>query len=48
MEAQDIANHTLQNARSYSSAAEEIYTKSIKEEVDDESFIISITNMRSL
>ena len=46
MQAQDIATHTLQNARSYSSVAEEIYKKSIKEEVDDESFFDTITEMR--
>ena len=46
VQAQDIATHTLGNARSYSSVAEEIYKKSIREEVDDESFFTTISDMR--
>ena len=46
MQAQDIATHTLRNARSYSLVAEEIYKKTIREWVDDESFFDRIPEMR--
>jgi len=45
VEAHDIATHTLQNARSYSTVAEEIYQKSIKQ-VYDANFFKMISNMR--
>ena len=46
VQAQDVAKHTLGSARSYSSVAEEIYTRSIIEEVEDKSLFKTLSDMR--